>query len=106
MTTRTRYPGQRINIRIHNARLPASPGGRSQVPDAVDASGIVTLRVPSRHPATSVPDAQPRPRRSATPQALLDDDWIMMGGRLYFVAGFTRAGLRTGSTSRRWTTAT
>ena len=52
------------------------------------------------------PPPQPRPRRSATPRALLDNDWIMMGGRLYFVAGFTRAGLRTGSTSRRWTTAT
>ena len=28
----------------------------------------------------------------ATPRALLDDDWIMIGGRLYFVAGYTPGG--------------
>ena len=38
------------------------------------------------------PPPQPRPRRSATPRALLDDDWIMIGGRLYFVAGYTPGG--------------
>jgi hypothetical protein len=33
------------------------------------------------------PAPQPRPRRSATPRALLDDGWIMMDGRPYFAAG-------------------
>ncbi len=37
------------------------------------------------------PPPQPRRRRSATPRALLDD-WIMMGGRPYFVAGYTPGG--------------
>jgi hypothetical protein len=49
------------------------------------------------------PTPEPRPRRSATPRALLDDGWIMIGGR-YFVAGYTAGGLRTVSTSTRWTT--
>jgi hypothetical protein len=35
---------------------------------------------------------QPRPRGSATPRALLDDDWIMIGGRPYIVAGYTPCG--------------
>jgi hypothetical protein len=35
------------------------------------------------------PPPQPRPRRSATPQALLEDDWIMIDGRPFFVAGYT-----------------
>ena len=35
---------------------------------------------------------QPRPRRSATPRALLDDEWIMIDGRPYFVAGYTSGG--------------
>src|SRR4051812_2599088 len=34
------------------------------------------------------PPLQPRPRRSATPRALLDDDWIMIDGRPFFVAGY------------------
>jgi hypothetical protein len=38
------------------------------------------------------PPPRPRPRRSATPRALLGDDWIMMDGRPYFVAGYTRRG--------------
>ena len=38
------------------------------------------------------PPPQPRPRRSATTRALLDDDWIMIDGRPYFVAGYTWAG--------------
>ena len=38
------------------------------------------------------PPPQPRPRRSATPQVLLDDDWIMIDGRPYFVAGYTSGG--------------
>ncbi len=38
------------------------------------------------------PPPQPRPRRSATPRALLDDGWIMMDGRPYFVAGHTPGG--------------
>jgi len=38
------------------------------------------------------PPSQPRPRRSATPRALLDNDWIMIDGRLYFVAGYTPSG--------------
>jgi len=38
------------------------------------------------------PPPQPRPRRSATPRALLDDDWIMIDGRPYFVAGYTSGG--------------
>ncbi len=38
------------------------------------------------------PPPQPRPRRSATLRALLDDDWIMMDGRPYFVAGYTPGG--------------
>ena len=38
------------------------------------------------------PPPQPRPRRSATPQALLDDGWIMIDGRPYFVAGSTPGG--------------
>src|SRR5580704_15850304 len=134
-----------------NARLPIRqlrrPGARSQAPDAVDASGIATLRVPSgmqprRHrmrrqarressrawiasgatvsiktyarrysvdryttyeDLTAIgfplpdsarrwahrPPPQPRPPRSASPRALLDDDWIMIDGRPYFVAGYT-----------------
>jgi hypothetical protein len=35
---------------------------------------------------------QPRPRRSASPRALLDDDWMMIDGRPYFVAGYTPGG--------------
>jgi hypothetical protein len=35
------------------------------------------------------PPPQPRPRRSATTRALLDDGWIMIEGRPYFVAGYT-----------------
>jgi len=38
------------------------------------------------------PPPQPRPRRSATPPALPDNDWIMMDGRPYFVAGYTPGG--------------
>ncbi len=38
------------------------------------------------------PPPQPRPRRSATPRALLDDDWIMMDGRPYFATGYTPGG--------------
>jgi hypothetical protein len=38
------------------------------------------------------PSPQPRPRRSATPRALLDDGWIMIDGRPYFVAGYTSGG--------------
>lgn len=38
------------------------------------------------------PPPQPRPPRSATPRALLDDDWIMIDGRPYFVAGYTPGG--------------
>jgi hypothetical protein len=38
------------------------------------------------------PPPQPRPRRSTTPRALLDDGWIMMDGRPYFVAGYTSGG--------------
>ena len=38
------------------------------------------------------PSLQPRPRRSATPRALLDDGWIMIDGRPYFVAGYTSGG--------------
>ena len=52
------------------------------------------------------PPPQPRPRRSATPRALLDDDWLMLDGRPYFVAGYTPGGLRTASASTRWTTTT
>ncbi len=38
------------------------------------------------------PPPQPRPRRSAIPRALLDDDWTMIDGRPYFVAGYTPGG--------------
>lgn len=38
------------------------------------------------------PPPQPRERRSVAPRALLDDDWIMMDGRPYFVAGYTSGG--------------
>ena len=38
------------------------------------------------------PPPQPCPRRSATPRVLLDDDWIMIDGRPYFVAGYTAGG--------------
>jgi hypothetical protein len=38
------------------------------------------------------PPPQPRPPRSATPRALPDNDWIMMDGRPYFVAGHTPGG--------------
>ena len=38
------------------------------------------------------PPPHPRPRRCATPRALLDDDLIMIDGRPYFVAGFTPGG--------------
>ena len=46
---------------LNSAVAAAEPGARSQAPDAVDASGIVTLRVPFRHAATSAPDAQAGP---------------------------------------------
>ena len=48
-------------IRISAHRQLRLPGVRSQAPDAVDASGIATLRVPFRHAATSAPDAQAGP---------------------------------------------
>jgi hypothetical protein len=35
------------------------------------------------------PPPQAHPRRSAIPHPLLDDDWIMIDGRPYFVAGYT-----------------
>ncbi len=38
------------------------------------------------------PPSQPRPRRSATPRALLDDNWIMIDGRPYFASGYTPGG--------------
>jgi hypothetical protein len=38
------------------------------------------------------PPQQPRPRRSATSRALLEDDWIIVDGRPYFVAGHTPGG--------------
>jgi hypothetical protein len=38
------------------------------------------------------PLPQPRPPRSATSRALPDNDWIMMDGRPYFVAGYTPGG--------------
>lgn len=38
------------------------------------------------------PSPQPRPLRSATPPAPLDNDWIMMDGRPFFVAGYTPGG--------------
>jgi hypothetical protein len=38
------------------------------------------------------PPPQPRPRRSATPRTILDNDWIMIDGRPYFVAGYTPGG--------------
>ena len=37
------------------------------------------------------PPPQPRPRRSANSRALLDD-WIIIDGRPYFVAGYTPGG--------------
>ena len=43
------------------------------------------------------PPLQPCPRRSATPRALLDDDWIMIDGRPYFVAGYTSGGAPYGT---------
>jgi hypothetical protein len=42
------------------------------------------------------PPPQARPRRSATPRALGDDDWIMIDGRPYFVAGYTSGGVPYG----------
>ena len=38
------------------------------------------------------PPPRPRPRRCTTPRALPDDEWIMTGGRPYFVAGYTPGG--------------
>ncbi len=38
------------------------------------------------------PPPQPRPPRSAAPPALPGDDWIMIDGRPYFVAGYTPGG--------------
>src|SRR5689334_19214759 len=38
------------------------------------------------------PPPQLHPRRSATPRALPGDDWIMIYGRPYFVAGHTAGG--------------
>jgi hypothetical protein len=38
------------------------------------------------------PLPQPRPRRPANPPAFLDEDWIMIDGRPYFVAGYTSGG--------------
>jgi hypothetical protein len=38
------------------------------------------------------PPPQPCPRRSATPPALPDNDWLMMDGRPYYVAGYTPGG--------------
>jgi hypothetical protein len=42
------------------------------------------------------PPPQPRPRRSATPRALLDHDWIMIDGRPCFVAGYASGGVPYG----------
>jgi hypothetical protein len=38
------------------------------------------------------PPPQPCPRRSATSPALPDNDWMMMDGRPYYVAGYTPGG--------------
>lgn len=38
------------------------------------------------------PPPRPRPRRSTTPPAPLDDDRVMIDGRPYFVAGYTPGG--------------
>ena len=38
------------------------------------------------------PSPQLRPRPSATPRTILDNDWIMMDARPYFVAGYTLGG--------------
>ena len=38
------------------------------------------------------PPPQPRPRHSATAPVLLNDLWIMIDGRPYFVAGYTSGG--------------
>jgi hypothetical protein len=38
------------------------------------------------------PPPQPCPRRSATSPALPDNDWMMMNGRPYYVAGYTPGG--------------
>ncbi len=45
---------------------------------------------------THRPPPRPRPRRSSNPRALLDDDWIMIDGRPYFVAGYTSGGVPYG----------
>jgi hypothetical protein len=42
------------------------------------------------------PPPRPRARRSATPRALLDDNWIMIDGRPYFVTGYTSGGVPYG----------
>ncbi len=47
------------------------------------------------------PPRQPRPRRPATPRALLDNDWTMMDERPYFVAGYTPGGAPYGHLPRR-----
>jgi hypothetical protein len=38
------------------------------------------------------PPPQPRLQRSAAPRAVPDNDWIMIDGRPYFVAGYTPGG--------------
>jgi hypothetical protein len=43
------------------------------------------------------PPPRPRPRRSVTSRAVLDDDWIMIDGRPYFVVGYTSGGAPYGS---------
>jgi len=54
---------------------------------------VVGFSLPgSAQPWAHRPPPQPRSRRSATPRALLDDDWIMVDGRPYFVAGYTSGG--------------
>ena len=42
------------------------------------------------------PPPQPRPPHLVTSRALPDDDWIMMDGRPYFVAGHTPGGVPYG----------
>lgn len=38
------------------------------------------------------PPPQPRPHRSATRGDFMDDDWVLIDGRPYFVAGYTTGG--------------
>jgi hypothetical protein len=83
--------GATVTIKAYARRYGVDPVHRLRGPDR--------HRIPlpgSARQGAHRPPLQPCQPRSATPRALLDDDWIMTDGRPYLVAGSTAGGARYG----------